>query len=187
MKNEGNIWKELWDSQQPVPSDQQEPLFDNIMQGEYALDYLENLIPIELIGDLMPVFFLIGFDQLNNQDQLLYPLNFFHQAVDQCETQLSFGDYSDICFQVCSMMEDCAFNIQKIQSLRSFFNEKEIEKLTHDQQIIISREILERFESPGIVIGKEAIFFDKTNLQRFYFQDDGERNLIASSIISNFE
>ncbi|KAJ0982957.1 hypothetical protein J5N97_011212 [Dioscorea zingiberensis] len=61
MQEEGNLWRELWETAQPLPAIRQVPLFDVDLAVESILTTLEDITPSELFEQLFVCVLSSGF------------------------------------------------------------------------------------------------------------------------------
>ncbi|KAJ0983032.1 hypothetical protein J5N97_011287 [Dioscorea zingiberensis] len=61
MQEEGNLWRELWETAQPLPAIRQVPLFDEDLAVESILTTLEDITPSELFEQLFVCVLSSGF------------------------------------------------------------------------------------------------------------------------------
>ncbi|KAJ2767996.1 hypothetical protein IWQ57_003722 [Coemansia nantahalensis] len=63
----GNLWHQLWAEARRVPADRQRLLFDDAVEAEKALHYLEGLPVHALFAALLPTTLLIAYERLYRQ------------------------------------------------------------------------------------------------------------------------
>ncbi|XP_078428677.1 rab3 GTPase-activating protein catalytic subunit isoform X2 [Wolffia australiana] len=61
MQREGNLWRELWHTAQPVPAAKQAPLFDEDLAVESILSSMESISPSDLLEQLFLSMLSSGF------------------------------------------------------------------------------------------------------------------------------
>ncbi|KAJ2714979.1 hypothetical protein H4R19_001450 [Coemansia spiralis] len=63
----GNLWHQLWAEARRVPADRQRLLFDDTIEAEKALHYLEGMPVHALFASLLPTMLLIAYERLYRQ------------------------------------------------------------------------------------------------------------------------
>ncbi|KAJ1731251.1 hypothetical protein LPJ61_002620 [Coemansia biformis] len=64
---DGNLWQRLWSEARRVPADRQRLLFDDEVEAEKALHYLEGTPVHALFASLLPTMLLIAYERLYKQ------------------------------------------------------------------------------------------------------------------------
>ncbi|XP_028768976.1 rab3 GTPase-activating protein catalytic subunit isoform X2 [Neltuma alba] len=65
MSEQGNLWRNIWDSASALPASEQKPLLDPNREGEKVLHYLETLRPHQLLEQMVCTAFRAAVDTLN--------------------------------------------------------------------------------------------------------------------------
>eukprot|EP01135_Chromosphaera_perkinsii_P008489 Nk52_evm57s1360 gene=Nk52_evmTU57s1360 len=67
MKQEGNIWIEMWNSAKAAPVLKQKPLFDFTKEAEKILHFMETISPCEFTREVLPILFEESYVTLRRQ------------------------------------------------------------------------------------------------------------------------
>jgi hypothetical protein len=133
MSADGSLWRSLWDDVVSGKELDEQGLFNPVEQAEMALDYLYGLLPLELIGDLIPVAFAAAsFEvaeaapgQMTAVDQAIAridrALQTFHVRVEEATEKLPRDVYVHECQAVAQTIEAAGLVIAAANSLAKKF------------------------------------------------------------------
>jgi len=209
MATPDNYWRMLWDGETPKLAKDQYPIFDHVFQSELALDYLECLVPQELIGDLIPVVlsasvFLsksliesrIPFS-LKQSDKLDNSLRIFRSHVEQASTNLSMQKYISVSIKIAEQIEKITYRIQCAKSLLLKFDgcfdlinnllTKKYAYISNHLEMIAFKTFLENIDFSSISKATENkfeyILVSKSPIyQRLYVSCQKEKTIVGSSL-----
>jgi hypothetical protein len=133
MAGDDNVWRQLWEMATTGRESGDQPVFDRVEQGEIAIDYLEGLGLLELIGDLFPVLFAAAEFALNDQAdkrleamrngmaELHGQIELFHRRVENSTRLLGRDEYSEVSLELVGVVEKVAADVSVANSLLAKF------------------------------------------------------------------
>jgi Rab3 GTPase-activating protein catalytic subunit len=133
MSADGNLWKSLWEKVVSGKELDTHGIFDPVEQAEIALDYLQGLAPLELVGDLLPVAFAAALfevsktarGQMRVVDQAIaqieQAIHVFHRRVEESPEPLPRDDYVQESRAVAKTIQEASLVIARADALAKKF------------------------------------------------------------------